>query len=161
MEFEIWTDGACSPNPGVGGYGYVIKRQDVTLEGSAGYKHTTNNRMEMRAVLTPIQLLGERFERDDTSHPITIYSDSKYVTDAFNKGWIFNWMKKGWKKKKGEDIPNRDLWELLENAHQCLDLTFVWVKGHAGNELNERCDQLAVAAREQSELLEDDGYVKG
>ncbi len=143
----IYTDGAAKGNPGNGGYGTVLLFKDQRKELSEGFRLTTNNRMELLAVIKGLEALKVE------GIPVTIYSDSKYVVDAVQKGWIWNWQKKGFKDKK-----NVDLWKQYIPLHLKYKPTFRWVKGHAGNRENERCDQLAVAAAGNSSLLADTGY---
>jgi len=145
---QIYTDGACSGNPGPGGYGTLLKFGDKFKELSAGYQNTTNNRMELRAVISGLEALKEPCK-------VEIYSDSKYIVDAVNKGWAKRWRANGWRRNKKEMALNIDLWrkllELIEK-HEC---TFNWIKGHAGHPENERCDTLAVEAAHGNNLLED------
>lgn len=143
----IYTDGAAKGNPGPGGYGAVLKFNQHRKELSEGFRLTTNNRMELLAVIRALQ------ELKLTGIPVTIYSDSKYVVDAIEKGWLWAWQKKGFKDKK-----NPDLWLRYIPLHLKYKPKFVWVKGHAGNPENERCDQLAVAAAEGTGLKVDEGY---
>ena len=146
-QITIYTDGAARGNPGPGGYGIVLISGDYRKEISEGYKHTTNNRMELLAVIVALEALKI------PGSEVTIYTDSKYVADAVTKGWIYDWLKKRFKGKK-----NPDLWLRFLEIYKKHIVTFVWVKGHANNPLNERCDELAVAASMQSNLLEDNGY---
>lgn len=154
MKVNIYTDGAARGNPdGPGGYGTIITYQDSkgvihTKEISGGYKKTTNNRMELMAVIKGIEALTKPCEID-------LYSDSKYVTDAFNQNWIEGWIKKGWKRGKNEPVKNVDLWQRLLKAKEMHQVNFIWVKGHAGHEMNERCDFLATSAADGTDLLED------
>lgn len=143
----IYTDGAAKGNPGPGGYGAVLKFNKHRKELSEGFRLTTNNRMELLAVIRALQ------ELKLTGIPVTIYSDSKYVVDAVEKGWLWGWQKKGFKDKK-----NPDLWQRYIPLHLKYKPKFVWVKGHAGNIENERCDQLAVEAAEGPGLKVDVGY---
>lgn len=143
----IYTDGAAKGNPGPGGYGAVLKFGKHRKELSEGFRLTTNNRMELLAVIRALQALNTN------EFPVTIYSDSKYVVDAVEKGWIWGWQKKGFKDKK-----NPDLWLRYIPLHLKYKPKFIWVKGHAGNIENERCDQLAVAAAEGFDLQVDKGY---
>lgn len=143
----IYTDGAAKGNPGPGGYGTVLMFKKHRKELSEGFRLTTNNRMELLAVIRGLQ------ELKVDNIPVTIFSDSKYVVDAVEKGWIWNWQKKGFKDKK-----NVDLWKAYISLHMKYKPRFVWVKGHAGNVNNERCDQLAVAAAEKPNLPPDEGY---
>lgn len=146
-QITIYTDGAARGNPGPGGYGIVLMSGDYRKEISAGYKHTTNNRMELLAVIVALETLKI------PGSEVTIYTDSKYVADAVTKGWVYDWVKKRFKDKK-----NPDLWLRFLEIYKKHIVKFVWVKGHANNPLNERCDELAVAASMQSNLLEDKGY---
>jgi len=147
MKIEIFTDGAAKGNPGNGGYGAILRFQGKEKELSEGFRLTTNNRMELLAVIVALEALNS------SKYPVTIYSDSKYVVDAVEKGWVFGWQKKGFNGKK-----NPDLWKRYIALHAKYNPSFVWVKGHAGHAENERCDQLAVAAAEHSRLLVDEGY---
>ena len=135
---EIYTDGACSGNPGPGGWGAVLRYKGVEKELSGGEKDTTNNRMELTAVIKALEALKERCS-------VTLYTDSKYVSDAFNQGWIYGWLKKDWKKSDGKPVLNKELWQRLYELWKQHDITLVWVKGHADNPYNNRCDELAVA----------------
>lgn len=132
---ELFTDGASSGNPGPGGYGVVLRSGPHYKELSAGFRKTTNNRMELLAVIIGLEALK------NLGQQVTVYSDSKYVVDSVEKGWVFNWMKKGFAGKK-----NKDLWVRFLNVYQLHKVKFKWVKGHAGHPENERCDELAVAA---------------
>ena len=134
----IYTDGACSGNPGPGGWGAILEWQGHEKELSGGEAQTTNNRMELTAVLTALSLLKE---------PCTVelYSDSKYVVDAIDKGWLYGWQKKGWIKGDKKPVLNVDLWQQLLPLLARHNVRLHWVKGHAENEKNNRCDQLAVA----------------
>ncbi len=133
---DIFTDGACSGNPGPGGWGAILRYGKHELELSGGEASTTNNRMELMAVIEALKKLKEKCE-------VTIYTDSKYVADAFLQGWIWNWMKKGWKKADGKPVLNPELWKILIAEIQKHEYRIVWVKGHAGHPENERCDVLA------------------
>lgn len=146
---EIYTDGACSGNPGSGGYGVVMKYKDKRKELSQGYKLTTNNRMELLAVIVALESLKTE------SVPVVIYSDSKYVVNSINLGWVHGWVKKNFKDKA-----NSDLWKRFLLVQKKVDVKFVWVKGHASNAENNRCDELAVAASKHHHLLIDEGYEK-
>ncbi len=143
----IYTDGAAKGNPGPGGYGIVMKYKEHRKEISAGYRKTTNNRMELLAVIVALESL--KF----ANSPVTIFSDSKYVVDSVEKGWLWGWVKKGFKDKK-----NPDLWKRFIPAYKKHQVKFQWVKGHAGIPENERCDQLAVEAAESPGLPADTGY---
>ena len=149
MDVHIYTDGACSGNPGKGGYGIVMEwvGRPYKKEFSQGYRKTTNNRMELLAVIVALeQLKKEGLE-------ILITSDSKYVIDSVVKGWIHNWVKKGFKDKK-----NPDLWKRFLKVYKKHKVQFEWVKGHSNHPQNERCDQLAVVASKKKDLLIDEGY---
>lgn len=143
----IYTDGAARGNPGPGGYGVVLRSGKYRKELSAGYRFTTNNRMELLAVIIALEAL--RFEGSE----VVIYSDSKYVVDAVEKGWVLNWERKHFKGKK-----NPDLWQRFLRIYAKHKVQFVWVKGHSEIPENERCDALAVAASNQSELQIDTAY---
>lgn len=132
----IYTDGACSGNPGPGGWGAILMYGDHKKEISGGLKDTTNNIMEITAVLEALRLL--KFECD-----VKIYSDSAYVVNAFNNGWIYNWMKNGWKTASREPVKNKELWVELYDFTKKHKIEFIKVKGHADNEFNNRCDELA------------------
>ena len=134
----IYTDGACSGNPGPGGWGAILEWQGHEKELSGGEAQTTNNRMELTAVLTALSLLKEPCI-------VELYSDSKYVVDAIDKGWLYGWQKKGWIKADKKPVLNVDLWQRLLPELKRHDAHLHWVKGHAENEKNNRCDQLAVA----------------
>ena len=139
---EIFTDGACSGNPGPGGWGAVLRYGSVEKELSGGEKETTNNRMELSAVIAALEALKEPCE-------VTLCSDSKYVIDAVTKGWAKNWRKNNWIKSDKKPALNIDLWERLLCLLEKHDVSFVWIKGHAGHPENERCDKLAVARSQQ------------
>jgi len=143
----IYTDGAARGNPGPGGYGVVLLSGEFKKELSAGYNHTTNNRMELMAVIVALEAL--KIQGSD----VTIYTDSRYVADSVIKGWVFSWVTKRFKGKK-----NKDLWMRFLEIYKKHTVKFIWVKGHANNHWNERCDQLAVAASLQSNLPDDTGY---
>jgi ribonuclease HI len=144
---HIYTDGAAQGNPGPGGYGVIMKYKQHVKELSGGFRLTTNNRMELLAVIVALEALKKNDMR------VTIHSDSKYVVDAIEKGWIWNWEKKNFAKKA-----NADLWQRYIPLHQKFKPHFVWVKGHAGHPENERCDQLAVQAAEGRHLKIDRWY---
>ncbi|MBQ9375532.1 MAG: ribonuclease HI [Ruminococcus sp.] len=135
----LYSDGACSGNPGPGGYGVILKYKGITKEMSGGSPETTNNRMELTAVITGLEALKEPCEVD-------LYSDSKYIIDAVTKGWAVSWQKNNWVKSDKKKALNVDLWEKLLSLLDVHKVNFFWVKGHAGHPENERCDQLAVAA---------------
>ncbi len=136
-KLDIYTDGACSGNPGKGGWGAVLVYKGAEKEISGAEKQTTNNRMELTAVIKALQLLKEPCE-------VNLTTDSKYVCDAVNKGWVYGWKKKGWIKSDKKPALNVDLWEELLEQLKIHDVTFNWVKGHNGHPYNERCDKLAV-----------------
>ena len=147
----IYTDGACTGNPGAGGYGAVLIYGEDRQEISGGYKLTTNNRMEMMAAIAALQSL-------DAASSVTLHSDSKYLVDAVTKGWAKKWQANGWMRNKKDKAKNPDLWQELLELCQQHDVDFVWVKGHAGIPENERCDRLAVAAARGINLPADKGY---
>ena len=138
----LYTDGACSGNPGPGGWGAILSYNGATKELSGGEQNTTNNRMELTAVLTALAILKEPCV-------VELYSDSKYVVDAIEKGWLYGWQKKGWIKADKKPVLNVDLWQQLLPLLPRHDVRLHWVKGHAENEKNNRCDQLAVAERKK------------
>lgn len=148
---EIYTDGACSGNPGPGGYGVVLLYNGNRKELSEGFKLTTNNRMEVLAVIKGLEALKQPCE-------VTLYSDSKYVVDAIEKGWVKKWKANGWKRNKTEMASNIDLWEKLLTLLEVHKVKFVWVKGHAANVENERCDELGRGEIEKGNLKDDTGY---
>lgn len=137
-KLDIYTDGACSGNPGKGGWGAVLVYKGAEKEISGAEKQTTNNRMELTAVIKALQLLKEPCE-------VNLTTDSKYVCDAVNKGWVYGWKKKGWIKSDKKPALNVDLWKELLEQLEIHDVTFNWVKGHNGHPYNERCDKLAVS----------------
>lgn len=143
----LYTDGAASGNPGPGGWGAVLKCGDRRLELSGGFRRTTNNRMELLAVIRGLQAIKWK------DAVVEVYSDSSYVVKAITEGWLENWIAQGWKKKK-----NPDLWQEFVPLYRMHHVTFHWIKGHAGHPENERCDRLAVAARSQSVLPADETY---
>ncbi len=134
---DIYTDGSCSGNPGPGGWGAVLRYKGVQKELSGGEESTTNNRMELTAAIKALSALKEPCE-------VSLYTDSKYLSDAFNNGWIYAWAKNGWKKSDKKQVLNTDLWQELYALMKEHDVTLVWVKGHAENEYNNLCDALAV-----------------
>lgn len=139
---NIYTDGACSGNPGAGGYGAILVYKEVEREISEGFADTTNNRMELLGAIKALELLKEKCT-------VTLTSDSKYLVDGINLGWAKNWQKNNWIKSDKKKAQNIDLWERLLNLTEKHEVTFVWVKGHAGHPYNERCDELAVKAIEK------------
>ena len=138
----IYTDGACSGNPGPGGYGAVLMLGEHRREISGGEQETTNNRMELMAAIAALSQLKRRCN-------VQLFSDSAYLVGAFTNHWIDSWQRNGWKNSQKKDVPNRDLWEQLINLTRMHAVTFAKVKGHSDNEWNNRCDQLAVAAAAQ------------
>lgn len=146
----IYTDGSSRGNPGPGGYGLVMKFKEHRKEISQGYRKTTNNRMELLAIIVGLESIKVK------NAPVKIYSDSKYVIDSVTKGWLWGWIKKDFKGKK-----NKDLWLRFVDIYNQHRVSFQWVKGHAGIPENERCDQLAVDAAEGSNLLVDEGFESG
>lgn len=148
---QIYTDGACRGNPGRGGYGTILRSGSFTKELSQGYRLTTNNRMELRAAMAGLAALTKACS-------VEIYSDSKYVVDANDKKWIEGWKKKGWKRGKGEKLANADLWQELDQLRSRHEVSWHWVKGHAGHAENERCDELATEAADGEGLVEDHGF---
>ncbi len=147
----IYTDGACSGNPGPGGYGAILQHGNNRKELSAGFRKTTNNRMELLAVIAGLEALKDPCE-------VTVFSDSRYIVDAVNKGWARRWKANGWRRNKKDKAVNPDLWARLLNLLEVHDTKFRWVKGHAGNPGNERADALAVAAVNTKDLAIDQGY---
>lgn len=135
-EVQIYTDGACSGNPGKGGWGAVLIYGKNEKQISGGEQNTTNNRMELTAVIRALQLLKEPCR-------VTLTTDSKYVCDSVSKGWVYGWQKKGWKKSDGKQALNVDLWNVLLELLEIHDVSFHWIKGHAGHKYNELCDKLA------------------
>lgn len=147
-QVEIFTDGACSGNPGPGGYGVILRYKQHEMELSGGAAQTTNNRMELSAVIAGLEALTEPCQ-------VTLYSDSKYFIDAIEQGWAVKWKAKGWMRTAKEKAQNPDLWERILALLAVHQVTLVWVKGHAGHPENERCDKLAVA---QSKKYAEEGH---
>lgn len=160
MLVKIYTDGAARGNPdGPGGYGTVLEYVDPkgelhVKEMSQGYVKTTNNRMELMAVIAGLEALN----RPCT---VEVYSDSQYVVNAFNQHWVDGWIKKNWKRGKNEPVKNVDLWKRLLKARESHDVKFHWVKGHDGHPQNERCDALATGAADGNDLIVDEGATDG
>jgi ribonuclease HI len=149
-EITIYTDGAASGNPGPGGYGVVLISGKHRLEKSEGFRLTTNNRMELLAVITGLEALKKPMSK------VVVYTDSKYVADSVEKGWLFQWESKAFKKKK-----NPDLWIRFLKVYRKHKVRFIWIKGHDNNKENELCDRLAVEAYRSDSLPEDSGYTPG
>jgi ribonuclease HI len=147
LHIQIYTDGACSGNPGPGGYGVVMMAGEHRKELSDGYRFTTNNRMELLSVIVALESLKKQ------NSQVTVFSDSRYVVDAIEKKWLNGWIKKGFSK-----IKNPDLWLRYSRIASKHQVNFIWVKGHANNEHNNYCDQLAVAASKSKQLKIDEGY---
>ena len=154
MRVTLYSDGAARGNPeGPGGYGTILECRDGqgklhTKEFSCGYTKTTNNRMELMAAIVGLEALNKPCK-------VRLYSDSKYLTDAFNQDWVGSWIKNNWKNSKKEPVKNMDLWKRLLQAKASHQVEFVWVKGHDGHPQNERCDELATTAADGENLIED------
>jgi ribonuclease HI len=146
--WRLWADGACSGNPGPGGWGIVVQGPDGESTDSRGYRDTTNNRMELRGAI-------EALSRVPRGAQAVLHTDSRYVVDAITKKWVDGWRRKGWRKADGGEVKNVDLWEELVEAMDGKRVRFQWVEGHAGDRNNERCDKLAVAASKGSKLSPD------
>jgi ribonuclease HI len=146
---DLFTDGACSGNPGKGGYGLILVSGAHRKEVSQGYVRTTNNRMELLAVIVGLEMIKI------PESEVHVYSDSKYVVDSVKLKWVFGWEKKGFAKRK-----NPDLWRRFLLIYRRHKVTFHWIKGHNDHPMNERCDELAVLATQQAHLLRDEGYEK-
>ncbi len=157
-QVRIYTDGSARGNPdGPGGYGVVLQYTDAAgimheSERSQGYVRTTNNRMEMMAAIVGLEALRRPCQ-------VELFSDSQYLVRAFNDHWIDRWVQNGWKRSGKEPVKNIDLWKRLLAAKEPHDVTFIWVKGHAGNPLNERCDSLATGAADGDNLIVDEGLI--
>ncbi|WP_343330850.1 ribonuclease HI [Polaribacter staleyi] len=151
-DIELFTDGGAEPNPGKGGFGTILKHKGRQKEFFAGYEFTTNNRMELMAVIFGL-------EKINTKARVTVYSDSKYVVDSIEKGWAVNWEKNNWIKKKGNLVLNKDLWQRLLAVIKKHEVVFNWVKGHAGHLENERCDYLANLGINAEDKIKDEGYL--
>ena len=137
-KINIYTDGACKNNPGPGGYGIILEYNDIKKEISGGSRDTTNNIMELTAVIEALKALNQPCE-------VNLYSDSQYVCNAINKNWLNNWEKSNWKKADKKPVANRELWQQLSALLEMHKVNFIWIKGHAGHPENERCDKLATA----------------
>ncbi len=151
-EAVVYTDGGAAQNPGPGGYGAVVLMDGKKNEISGGFKHTTNNRMELMACIEGLSTVPDKY-------PVTLYSDSKYVVNGITKGWAKKWRSNNWMRTKSERAINPDLWNQLLKLSEKKEIKFVWVKGHAGNPGNERCDELATIAMGKKGLPEDKGYI--
>lgn len=158
MKVIVYSDGSSRGNPGPGGFGSVLRYTDAAghlheRELSCGYTRTTNNRMELMGVIAALECLKRPCE-------VEVHTDSQYVANAFNRHWVDGWKRRGWKNAKKEPVKNPDLWKRLLKAMEPHQVTYVWVRGHAGNDLNERCDHLAVAAATgpRESLLVDGGF---
>jgi len=152
-EVTIYTDGGCRGNPGPGGYGVVLLSGQHRKELSGAYKHTTNNRMELMACIVALEALKQPCR-------VTLHSDSKYIVDSITKGWARRWRANGWRRNKTEKAINPDLWARLLDLCEKHEAKFVWVKGHAGNKENERCDRLVQKAIDKGKLLDDLNYTR-
>lgn len=150
----IYTDGACSGNPGPGGYGAVLLFNGHRKELSGGFRRTTNNRMELLGAIEALRALKERCS-------VKLHTDSQYIVNAIEKGWATKWQANGWMRNKKEKAVNPDLWEQLLTLCQHHKVEFIWVRGHNGDKENERCDRLAVAAAQQPNLPADEVYEQG
>lgn len=159
QEVTIYSDGSSRGNPGPGGFGSVLQFRDRAgelheLELSGGFERTTNNRMELLGVITALEALKRPCR-------VAVHSDSQYVVNAFNQHWIDGWLKRGWKNAKKEPVKNVDLWKRLLGAMEPHEVTFHWVRGHAGHPENERCDRLATAAADAGGRAVDEGFERG
>ncbi len=150
-EIEIYTDGACRGNPGRGGYGVVLKYKSFRKELSCGYQHTTNNRMELLGAIVALEALKEPCQ-------VKLYSDSSYLVNAITKGWLTKWQSNNWRKADKSKVVNVDLWQRLLGSLATQKVEFIWVKGHANNPENNRCDELATSAADDGNLIEDEGF---
>lgn len=156
MLIKIYTDGACSGNPGKGGYGTILVAEDDNgkihkKELTQGYKVTTNNRMELLAAIVGLEALKKPCD-------VELTSDSKYLVDAFNQKWIDGWIKKGWVGANKQPVKNQDLWKRLLEAKKEHNVKFIWIKGHNGHKYNELCDKMAVQSSNSDNLLDDEGF---
>ena len=156
MLIKIYTDGACSGNPGKGGYGTILVAEDDNgkihkKELTQGFKVTTNNRMELLAAIVGLEALKKPCD-------VELTSDSKYLVDAFNQKWIDGWIKKGWVGANKQPVKNQDLWKRLLEAKKEHNVKFIWIKGHNGHEYNELCDKMAVQSSNSDNLLDNEGF---
>jgi ribonuclease HI len=150
-EVTIYTDGACTGNPGPGGYGVILKYQDHRSEIAAGFQKTTNNRMELLAAISGLEALKEPCQ-------VVLYTDSRYIADGLTKGWARRWQQNGWMRSKKERALNPDLWERLLDLYDFHNVEIRWIRGHAGDPENERADFLAVRAAKGKDLQTDKYY---
>jgi len=150
-EVDIYTDGACRGNPGPGGYGVVLKYKGHTRELSGGFRRTTNNRMELLAVIKGLEALNRPCR-------VNLYTDSRYIVDAMNGGWVQKWRRNNWRRADGKAAKNPDLWQRILELAAKHRIKWIWVKGHADNEYNNHCDRLAVQASLGESLPEDEAY---
>ncbi len=150
----IYTDGSCLGNPGRGGYAAVLLSGKLRKEISQGYKLTTNNRMELMAVVESLRTVKRH-----KKYSITILTDSRLIVDAINKNWLKSWMKNGWKKSNKQPVLNQDLWQMLDEQMQFHEVKFSWIEAHVGIKENERCDELGKQAASGDNLLEDSAYL--
>ncbi len=150
-QVTIFTDGACKGNPGPGGWAAVLLYQQLRKELSGGVRRTTNNRMELTALVQALEILKEPCEVD-------VHTDSQYLQHAFTKGWLANWKRNGWRTKDKQPVQNRDLWEKLDKLRELHTARFHWVRGHGSSPENNRCDLLAVQASNRSNLPADEVY---
>lgn len=150
-QVRIYTDGGCLGNPGPGGYGAVLLYGYFRKELSGGFRLTTNNRMELTAVIEGLKALKYQCK-------VSLYSDSQYIVDTINKGWLVKWRNRDWKRSNKDDVKNIDLWQNLWELCEKQEVTFIWVKGHAGDKENERCDMLAMEAANRKNLPPDIFY---
>ena len=148
---EIYTDGACSGNPGPGGYGVILKYGEAVRELSGGFRLTTNNRMEIMAAIVGLAALKRPCQ-------VILYSDSRYLVDAMSKGWVRRWQANGWMRDRENRAKNVDLWQKLLHSAAPHQVTWRWVRGHAANQCNNRCDHLATTAARQDRLPGDEGF---
>lgn len=163
---KIYTDGACKSNPGKGGFAWIIIRDNIEYRHSESYTETTNNRMELMAVVSALSFFDNN-KTSENNYKIEIYTDSQYVANAVNKGWLDSWQKNGWRTSNKEPVKNQDLWQHLVQLLQKYRITFHWVRGHSGDIFNEQCDQMANnAAEKQSPVYHEvvkinkDSYIK-
>jgi len=151
----VYTDGSCLGNPGPGGYGVIIHSNGQERQLSGGFRHTTNNRMEIMAAIAGLKAAGTGKE------PIHLYSDSSYLVNAIDKGWVKNWARRGWRKSDGQPAQNPDLWQEMLDLLAERKVVLHWLRGHMGHLENERCDRLALLAAKSADLPEDSGYHAG